>query len=387
MPKVNALPPETARLIYLADALRIHLPAQFTKHLFMGDLIAMVSQMGWKAALMDLGLPAKQFEAAMAQGQSEGPPDESEFRILVASQAMDELESQRDDLGLTKYLQAISNVNEFARASKSDMIAFHRKKLSDLDSDEAFPKWKSQFTPLDLISDGLYQGIFLLLAKSGDGKTSTMLTLMEQLALSGVESLWYISTEIPMNMMKYRMSPILNRTAFPENFEVMTGRLTPRQIILMAEEEPDENRIIIHDSPDALGGDSNERRFSLEDHYRDLVELKEMSRAVFTVSQIRRNDKIITLESVAEAWAKAWYSDAVWGIAKNGYDHRGFGKLKASMVKNRFGPVDNFVSYAYDYNRLEFDASNSEVFQMGDDWSEELPGKARIPAPRGEEGY
>lgn len=376
MARVHTLPSETARLLYLADALRVHIPTQFTKHLFMGDLIQAVGQSGWKAAMIDLGLPPRQFEAGMAQGAAMGAPDEKEFRLLISTQVLDELESERDDLGLQKYLKVLGDINDFAQSRRSDMIAFRRQKLFNMEAGEEQPKWQSHFVPLDLISEGLYQGLFLLLASTGSGKTSTMMSLMEQLVRSGCNSLWYISTEIPMPMMKYRLKPILGRTKFPENFEIMTGRLTPRQVILMAEEEPDEDRIIIHDSPDSLGTESNERRFSLEDFYRDLVELKEMSRAVFTTSQIRRGDKALTLESVAEAWSKAWYADGVWGVKRRGWDDRGYGKLKATMLKNRFGPSENHTDYFFNYAMLDFDASQSTVSLMGDDWAED----AGVPA-------
>jgi len=372
--KQITLPQEISRLIYLADTLRIPLPSPIAKQLFMGDLIALVSTKGYKAAITDLAIPENQLRQSMTDGAEAGPPDESEFRMLVCSQALEAMEGSLDQLGISKYLATMSIVSDFAKASKSDMIAFRRESMHGIVADEDFPKWNSGFAPLDMLTQGVYQGIILLLAKSGIGKTSTMLTLIESLAAQGNKSLWYVSTEVPMKMLKWRMTPILQRRELPAGFEIITGQLSPKQIYQMHMDEYDPERIIIHDSPDALGGGGSDgRRFALEDHYRDMVTLKEQCAAVFTVSQVRRKDRVLGMDSVAEAWAKAWYSDIIWTISRTGFFPDGTARMHSSVVKNRFGITDQQLQYGYDYANLVVDVTDSQPSFLGDGWDNQDP--------------
>lgn len=368
--KPLSLPDDISRLLFLSDALRIPIPAQISKSVFMGDLMTLVSTKGYKAAITDLGIPADQLDQAMKRGAEDGPADESEFRMLIAAQALEGIDGSIEELGVSKYLGLVGMINDFSKASKSDMIAFRRESMHNIEADEDFPKWNTNLAPIDMLTEGVYQGIHLLLAKSGSGKTSTMLTLVECLARAGFQSLWYVSTEIPMKMMKYRMSPIIARTALPKGFEIMTGQITPKQLLHMHEEEFDESRVIVHDSPDALGsGAGDQRRFTLEDHYRDLVALKEKCAAVFTVSQVRRKDRVLGMDSVAESWAKAWYSDIIWTIGRTGFLPNGLARMHASVVKNRFGVVDRKISYLYNYATLEYELpAGTQVTFLDDDW-------------------
>ena len=71
----------------------------------------------------------------------------------------------------------------------------------------------------------------------------------------------------------------------------------------------------------------------------------------------------MSLESVAEAWAKAWYADTVTGLMRNGDPTpQGAHRLKMVNFKNRFGPLGNTVYFNIDYKTYEYELNEGPTF-------------------------
>ena len=130
--------------------------------------------------------------------------------------------------------------------------------------------------------------------------------------------------------------------------------------------------MLFRSSPDVMAGGSGEsKRFALEDIYMGLIRLKSLTKGIFVTSWPRRKDTTITMESVSEAWAKAWYSDIMIGWTKLGRSpNSGMNNVRLNVPKNRFGPSDNSVVFQYNYANLLWELTEGARSQMesDDDW-------------------
>lgn len=337
-----------------------------------GQLVAAVAKHGTQGTAADLGVSTDQLENLITAGAGSSEGSLEEFRMLAVQAALSELEMRRDDLPTTAWVKEVSALQFVLEDSLSNELVRHETaSLGDLPVLEHIPKFNSGFVPLDQSTGGLYQGILLLIAKPGHGKTSMMLSIMEALRKkNAASSLWFYETEIPMKLMRWRMKPITERTEFKKEDLLVCGNLSIPDIVRQVDEAPDPERVIFIDSPDALaGGSADTRRFVLESIFRDLVRLKSVCKMVVVSSQPRRNDSKITLESGAEAWAKAWYSDIIVGVSRVNELQGGGHRVRLSVVKNRFGIPDQEVSFRYNYGDLSWEAVGKT--STGDGWEDD----------------
>lgn len=228
---------------------------------------------------------------------------------------------------------------------------------------ESITKWDSGFTPLDIVTGGLYQGIIVLMADPGVGKTTVLATIMEEVVKNDAASaVHYYQTEIPSRMMKGRFAPLTQRTKFREDDRILCGGYTPEDIIERLEEDPDPDRLILFDSPDVTaGGDGDGRRFGLETAYRSLIKVKQICKGVIVTTWPRRKDRVFTIRSVSEAWAKAWYADMILGMNSVGAN-----RLRLSVLKNRFGPFGGAINFEYDMENINWSLDDMDL--EDDDW-------------------
>ena len=164
-------------------------------------------------------------------------------------------------------------------------------------------------------------------------------------------------------MMKGRLAPMTRRTAFRKQDLVICGHYTADEILERIEEDPDPNRVILFDSPDVTaggGGEGSEKRFALENAYLTLIKVKQKCKAVVVTTWPRRKDRVMTIQSAAEAWAKAWYSDII--IAMNSV---GGSRMRLRVLKNRFGVTGNSISFGYDLENIIWDLTDVD---MEEDW-------------------
>lgn len=218
------------------------------------------------------------------------------------------------------------------------------------------PKFDTGFVPLDEITGGFYQSLVVIMAAPGTGKTSIMLTMMEELRRNNqAESLWFFENEIPSGMMQGKIAPILKRTEFiPEKDRIFCGPYDSDQIVELVAKDPCPDRVVFFDSPDVVFQSGGERRFDLEKAYRDMVGIKSLAKMIVVASQPRRNDRQLTMTSVAEAWQKAWYADIMIALQRNGLS-----QLLSRVVKNRFGHNMQSLYFDYDYIDLSWHFSSN----------------------------
>jgi hypothetical protein len=364
--QVETLP----RIVYLAAEYSPKVPKAITRWLPQGELIEQVANVGLRGAEVNLNLAKDQLNHLYKEGKRGGKGSVEEFRVLVSQAALGELELQQDEMPLSSYLAHTALISKFLEDQAQGLIRKEDVSFSDA-PDIDLVKWNSGFTPIDSITGGLYQGIFMIIAPPGTGKTSLLLSLMEACRIkNSVSSIWFFQPEIPMPMMLYRTKKIRARTQFIEDDRLFCGMTVVDDIIEMVKEDPDPERLVIFDLPDitaAGGGDT--RRFALEDIYRGLVVLKPYVKCIFTTSQPKQTDKNIQLNSGAEAWAKAWYTDGIIGVSKLGMHPKGGTKLRLNIPKNRFGEADKELTFSYNYNDLSWQDPDGLPTNPGD-WGE-----------------
>ena len=354
---------EAERLVYLAAEVDPPFPHNgLMKLVSQGDLLKKVALFGIQGASKDYGISVDQLENLYRQGSSLGKGTKEEFRILLASQMLEAVETRRGDLPVSEYLQLTRRIAEYASSDTTTLID---TKVVDLSDDSEFellnqiPKWNTGFTPLDAITGGHYQSILMLIGRPGHGKTSLMLSMLESLVeTDAASSVWFFELEIPSKMMLYRISPMKERIRFRQGKDLLLcGSFTMDEVIERVKADPDPNRVIFIDSPDVMADSSAEKRFHLEQIYLKLIQLKWLCKAVIVATWPRRNDRSITLESAAEAWAKAWYSDIIVGLNQLGQTRGGKHNVRFNVVKNRFGPPNQETTFQYDYATLEWSYS------------------------------
>lgn len=339
------------------------------------DLLVEAAIHGLSGITSQFGIPQAQVNELYQEGGSLDPGSAAEFRSLATQVIAGELDLRRDEFTLSEYLDRMAILNGYLTAGDQSLVANEDIPLDIVTDIGRLPKWESGFSPLDTILGGCYQGILTLIAKSGSGKTSLMLSLMEAIrSTSKSAELWFYETEIPSTLMLYRMKDIRERVQFTSRDRLICGDVTSDEIVRRVKSDPNPNRVIFVDSPDVMSGGSGEgKRFAIEKIYRDLVTVKEHSALVVVASQARRKDRGITLESVAEAWVKVHYSDMVIGMTKLGRIVQGLSQVKLSVPKNRFGMADQEITFGYNYANLEWKLAEGKRANVvnteeGEDW-------------------
>ncbi len=371
----------TPRLMYLAEELRIPVPKSILRLLMGGIIIGSILDIGIRATATEHHLSEDQLMHQYTEGKAadDTSPTEEDFRYLIGKEAMEALEFSDKSYTLTDRLKMGVTIAEFVYEKRSKLIDREEISLADasIDPDNLeLPLFKTGFQPFDLLmGGGIPQTLVTLIARPGAGKTSTFLTLMGELRRThAASSIWFFSLEMPMKAMLYRAKSLKERINFLPDDRFFCGGYTPTEILTLIDENPDSNRVIIYDSPDALGGSGgDQRRFALEEVFRDLIRVKTNCKAVFTASQPRRSDNVLGLDSFAEAWQKAWYSDIVITLTNTGrMPNSEEARMSMSCVKNRFGVADQVVTYGYRYSSLEWSESKSTFHISGWGDSNEL---------------
>lgn len=354
---------EAERLVYLAAEVNPPFPQNgLMKLVNQGDLLKKVASLGIQGASKDYGIPVDQLENLYSEGSSFGRGSQEEFRILLSSQMLEALDLKKEDLPVSEYLQLTRRVAEYSTGAGVSIIETDVVDLSD-DSNfdlslSQIPKWNTGFTPLDALTGGHYQSIMMLIGRPGHGKTSLMLSILEGIITTDIaSSVWFFELEIPSKLMLYRILPIRERVAFRKGKDLLLcGNYSIDDVIEKVKADPDPDRIIFIDSPDVMAADTGEdKRFKLEQIYLKLIQLKWLCKAVIVATWPRRNDRSISLESAAEAWAKAWYSDIIIGLNKLGQARGGKHNVRLNIVKNRFGPSEQETTFQYDFVDLDWD--------------------------------
>lgn len=363
---LNDLP----RLVYLAEEHRIGVPAALSKLLPQGDLLREISTSGMNQTVLNLGLPEKQLmklydEGAHKRNGRIHSGDAGEFRILVGKLATEELELKREDLPLREYLKTFRLIDDFVSGKSSELVERSEFSMGDDHEEVELPKFDSGFEPVDIVTNGLYQGIVTIVGKPGHGKTSLMLALMEMIRHNQLaSSMWFYEVEIPAPLMLWKTQSMRKRTDFLQDDIVRCGMFSTQELLDRMDEYPDQDRIIFLDGPDAMAaGTGGDRRFGLEEIYRDLILMKDKSKMIVVSSQARRKDETIVLESGAESWQKAWYSDIMIGTSKVGRSGRD-SRIKLNCIKNRFGLEGRELKFTFDMSDLSWSITETDRLEL-----------------------
>jgi hypothetical protein len=346
------------KLLFLAENLREKTPAIpriLTPYIPQMDMILIMSG-GLSSAAAQMMMPESQLAGVINSGKVANI-DPSTFKNIIA-QIVFTSESLMA-LPLGRRLSIIAELDRWINKAKGEMIPYEVANLMNPGVIKDIEKWETGFLPFDTITGGFYQALLCLMAAPGTGKTSVTWSLIE--CIKRMHPDWrilFFNIEIPKQLMLGRIKPIFERgNPFGADDELYSGSVGLSTImeIVMANvdraPEADKNKlVVVVDSPDAMSGEGESRRFDLEEIYRSLIKVKSVSQLVIATSQPRRKDGgTLSQDSVAESWAKAWYSDIIIGMMP--YLQ---GRLSAKVLKNRFGPPAKSV--IVDYNYLELTA-------------------------------
>lgn len=364
------------RLIYLAVEHKPVMPGKLiAKSLPQGDLLSSVAIRGIKGAAADLDINEDQIRHLYELGSKPDRGSVLEFKTLVGQVLMSELELHRDEMPMGDYLVRMREVANYVDQTDTALSTREEADLGVENKINHVVKWESGFSPIDLLIGGFYSSITTLIARPGHGKTSIMLSLMEGLRKdNAASSIWMYELEIPLHLMLYRASSCLSRVKFISGMDrLVCGPVTMTDIETEVDAHPDPNRVIIIDSPDVMAAGAGEgKRFKIEDIYISLIRLKSKCKAVIVTSWPRRKDGgNITMDSVAESWSKAWYSDIMIGMTKLGRAPGGenLNNVKLVVVKNRFGDSDRELTFQYNYVDLSWQLPANALAEIqGDDW-------------------
>jgi len=346
---LQSIPFDPARAVYLAVETGVKIPKKFLRYIVNGDLINQLAWLGLEGAKVyyDIEESDRQLNSLYLQGKN-------------SSESALDLDPR---LSFTNKLALWGHLSKWISSTKLDDLVM--KESGDIGSGgEGYEieKWSTGFAPYDqamggeLPGAGFYQGVHVLMAEPGSGKTSTFLKVMSDLRKTDQSSsLWYFSLETPKAMVQARMNPLLQDTTFIEGQDkIFAGLWTIAEVLELIAEDPNPDRIILYDGPDVLAQGEGKRHI-LEDIYRDLVVVKGLCKSVFVSSQPRREREGMSLQSLAEAWAKAWFADSVTGIERvaDKVGERHF--LKITNFKNRFGPSMTSQIYSIDYANFAYE--------------------------------
>lgn len=357
-------PKRLARLVYLSFKMRDKtptIPKSLRRYLSNIEVIE-TARLGLVATASELDIPVERLRKLAKSGKKYGREvSPKEFRLLVAREI--EGHSKLDDLPLNSKLKVLGILDLFVNLPDNSMVALEEVSLGEVKDIAEIDKWDSGFTPIDLVTGGLYKGVLVIMANPGGGKTSTIISIAEAIKRTHPKwSIIFFEEEIPQKLMLSRMRTVFERVTFTKRDVLVTGGTTIQEIMDRLKERdkkyPKERRVIIIDSPDTMPGLSGEnRRFILGDIYRDLVRIKQhkQTELVIVASQPNRKKGAMTLTSLAESWEKAWLVDLVISVTKAGYR-----KLRMKVLKNRFGLPDQEVLYDYNFEDLTFDSAELE---------------------------
>jgi len=353
------------RLVYLAAKLgpeATKMPRELKKILPNFELYETVAKEGINAAAIALEIPRAQLKKLHDRGKLGGDGTMSEFRLMVAEEL---LENAIDDLPLTQRLSLTAELQRFVERKDDELVQIEEMSMSEIEEGEVIPKFLTGFTPLDLClqGGGAYQGIVIVMAPPGTGKTSIMLSIMEGIHNEHPDwEKFFFEMEIPRSLMAARISPLIKRNPFKQTDKLFTGSIPIEDIEKKLDEfSNSEDRVVFVDGPDAMPGlGSESRRIELGHIYRRLVKIKERSRLVVVSSQPNRaGSGNLQMSSLAESWEKAWYADMIIGV-----NAPGVGRMRLKCLKNRFGQKDGEVVFNYDLESLSYD----DPYLEADEW-------------------
>lgn len=315
-------------------------------------LLEPMQGLGWLGELHKgiavTGINLAQLRKVIQDGSVGGKGSRTEIATIVFRLGKPHLSEDREAL-----LRYYTELDKLAMGKINLLDDMESTNLGEIDPEDVdivdIPKFTTGFEPIDLVTDGLYQGLCVIMGHPGSGKTTFTTSLMQSLAQQSVP-VAYFQNELAPSVYKGRVIALARaREIWPYTTEhtIHSGTLTSTDVLEYIGKHENKDRVVIYDSPDLAVGISPNARFDLAREFLDLTHASFRAKAVITTSQANRAGPL-ELTSFAESWTKAWVTSIVITVEQIGMTHTGMPLVQMSTVKNRFGPLRT-VHFNFDY--------------------------------------
>lgn len=345
----------TERLLYISSEIKVPtLPKELKHYVPLIDTIEGIQAYGIVGYCADNDVPIEQIEALIRKGKQSGTEVSiAEYKKIISQVAYAGIyESKLQPSHKVKLYAKIDQwSNEQATSLVNKEVSTFSKELEASEDTEFL--FTSGIEPLDRLSGIPSNSLTIILAKTGTGKTSFMLSLANALALE--YRIVYVSYEMSSKSVRYRAKHLSNLEG---NAILLTGNTTLSEI----EGYATEDTIIFIDYLALVpSNDTGEMRHKLTNIASDLLRLSTRCKAVITAHQANRQEKDLSLNSISEAYAVSWYASLVLGLEKMGtdYDMPGYNTVSLQTLKHRYGKADNKVIFPMNYSTLDIRDSTS----------------------------
>ena len=311
------------RVVFLLSSMEVTLPGFVLSKLPCGKELAN-SKATWSPML------TQSYKA----GASYGKGSLDELREVLDHLLHTEMTSYQERQNFVGYLGSLAN----GLFSSNHEITFQEVKGENIE------KFDSGFKPFDTCLGGLYQGVFCVAGLPGSGKTSVLLSFMNEVARK--HPVWYFQTEIPSSLIQSRINQ-LSPQSWKGKFHA--GNYSAASILEKVMKDPDPERIIIYDSPEIKVTTLDDLVY-WEQTMQSLVQIKLHSKAVFVTSQIKQGITWddLGIYSLSGSASKSRYLDGLLFIANFNNN------LLVKSAKNRFGALGSSL-YKYDYSTMSLE--------------------------------
>lgn len=313
------------RLVYMLKTMKVNLPSWLKyKIQFISDIEK------------PLVLFSPLMKAAYNKGAIYGETSIEEFKQVLHKVVTGELKTFEESKRFWDYVNSLTD-GLFEENQETW--------LEEIEDGKEIEKFNSGYAPFDKITGGFYQGVVAIGGIPGHGKSSHLLSFMQQLVR--FYPIWYFQTEMPGDIIRARISKLKPSGFKPKTCKVFTGNYNTQSILKLIEQDPDPNRIIIYDSPEIMNTTLEPKAYWLKT-MQDLVAMKMKSRMVCFTSQTKQG---YTFEQLGEyglsdAAEKFRYIDILI------YVGRIFDRALFKTSKNRLGTTGE-TSAAYNYDTLQ----------------------------------
>lgn len=359
---------EYARLVYLAVQGGINVPIKLQKYVPHYPLLSSLSKNGIVGTALFQGIPTEKLERLYKLGEEQLIASDKDAVQIIAKAIYDNLEKDTQ-IELEDRLALLASLSRY-REGKQALIDFEVTSFEP-NGEEIQEHIPFGFEPLDSLIGGFIPNNLITVAgASGTGKTSILLAIVDSLQIQYPEKrIVWVSLEMSSASVKHRAKH-LQLKSNPENV-----LLTGINSIDALEEYVNDNTILVLDYLDLLVQVNAEGlRVALANAYAKLLHYSTRCFLLFNNTQINRSSQSITLNSLNESSAKAFYSSYVLGVTKKGISLATprYNQVEISVIKNRYGVSDVSTLFDFNYATLSYTNSYSNTTIQYDAEADEL---------------
>lgn len=356
------------RLVYIAEEQRIQIPKFMVGYLGMP---AMILNEIARGGIYSIENNQEKLLEAYEKGSRIKKIQDNEFKKLVAEQVFRELSRQFDseridletlsrDFRRTETWQS----NDFSHLEKTQ---FTLSEIGEMEPIEVFP---NPFPPFNALLDGWYRGLWCVAGKTGTGKTRITLSIAMYALDSGlVDEVHYYESEMSEDefVTELQESDFENHFNIDaDRFKFFIGDFDTTDILAEYRENPNENRLVIFDSPDHMvGGDPVSAIPEYKKMILDMMKMRNHNHTIIFTSQLKTGVRDKPTEAdVTGTNNKAHYASLMFGMWRNGeVPNSDSQPVHFNVMKKRFGKMktdDNDVRCWFNYKTLVTECEDEE---------------------------